>query len=563
MDDEERRSSDSGAAARATTAPSDSEASADFSREDEEAFVKLTFSARQFIAKRSQNHAFRDYYKVGGLVGSGGFGKVYSCIHKASGHERAVKVVPKSDSKANKSVRKEFEFLAQLDHPNLCRAYELFEDEENLFIVTDLYEGGDLFELVREQGPLKEHEAAIVMQQLLSCIHHCHENNVVHRDLKMENILLQRNDFYNLKVIDFGLSKQPKTNKKTFSDVVGSVSYLSPQMLDYEYNLKCDIWALGVVAYVLLCGRFPFEADKKVNVIHNIASGLVHFNHDIFDTYSKGCTKFIRSLLTYKEEDRPNAKEALRHPWLETQTQDSFFRLAVSLKSNIQASLYTMKEYKSNHCKLKQVIGALIAAQFLCQRERIESVFLVLDRGCYGKLSAEALQFAYWEYLQVRFFVTDVEAKIMTNVNVSGSGMVECSEFSAMLALQGRGIIRENESKELVKAVFNYLDIENKGHITPEDLQERLELDLVTCRLLIAEVSKRGIISRDTFFGAVLSNAPFVESTKSMEAALARNMDFVQAQARSWSRSSSELLGKMMGKSSESGQLATSPGSME
>ena len=552
-DDEERRSSDSAAGATATTALSDSEASADFSRADEEAFAQTTFSARQFITKRNRDHVFRDYYIMDELKGSGGFGKVYSCIHKASGHERAVKVVPKSDSKGNKAVRKEFKFLTQLDHPNLCRAYELFEDAENLFIVTDLYEGGDLFELVRKQGPLKEHEAAIVMQQLLSCIHHCHENNIVHRDLKMENILLQKNDFHNLKVIDFGLSKEPKANKKAFSDVVGSVSYLSPQMLEYEYNLKCDIWALGVVAYVLLCGRFPFEARKKVDEIHNIASGLVHFNHSIFDTYSTGCTRFIRSLLAYKEDDRPSAKEALRHPWLEAQTQDTFFRLAASQKSNIQASLYTVKDYRSKHCKLKQAIGALIAAQFLCQRERIESVFVLLDRGCYGKLSAKALQFAFWEYLKTRFFVTDVQENIIQNVNCSGSGMIECSEFAAMLALQGRGIIQENESKELVKAVFNYLDIESKGHITPEDLQERLQMDLLTCRMMIAEVSKRGILTRDTFLGAVLSNKPFVESSKLMEAALARKMDLVQAQARLWSRSSSELLGKMMGKANESG----------
>ena len=267
---------------------------------------------------------------------------------------------------------------------------------------------------------------------------------------------------------------------------VGSPSYLSPQILEYEYNRGCDIWALGVVAYVLLSGHFPFEASKKVNVIHNIASGLVHFNHDIFDTYSKGCTKFIRSLLTYKEEDRPSAREALLHPWLLAQTEESYFRLAVSLKTNIQASLYTMKSYKSSHCKLKQAIGALIAAQFLCQRERTESVFVVLDRRCRGTLTVEDIQSAFWDYLKVRFFTSEVEAEIMPHINCSKLGVVECSEFAAMLALQGRGIVQENESRALVKAVYNYLDSKQKGHITPDDLKEGLGLDLLTCRMMIA-----------------------------------------------------------------------------
>lgn len=171
----------------------------------------------------------------------------------------------------------EINVLRNLDHPNIVKIYEYFEDEKRFYIVTELCSGGELFDFILKEGHVPEKEAAIIMKHVLACVNYCHINKIVHRDLKPENILLEANseNFDDLKIIDFGTSQyfNPQTLSESgdecdidgpgshsqhgLSQVIGTPFYIAPEVLKKNYGSKCDIWSCGVIAYMMLSGTPP------------------------------------------------------------------------------------------------------------------------------------------------------------------------------------------------------------------------------------------------------------------------------------------------------------------
>ena len=153
--------------------------------------------------------------------------------------------------------------LSQIDHPNVMNVFEFWEDKINFFIVTELCTGGELFDRIVESGCFNEQMACSTMKALISAIVYCHKYNIVHRDLKPENLLYESRDANsNLKVIDWGSSRKynpniPMTKSK------GTPYYIAPEVLKGTYNEKCDIWSLGVIMYIMLCGYPPFNGKSK------------------------------------------------------------------------------------------------------------------------------------------------------------------------------------------------------------------------------------------------------------------------------------------------------------
>ena len=151
------------------------------------------FKPKDFVKRVTGN--LKDYYKIGKMLGSGAFGEVHICTRKETGEERAVKVLRKSrmDSIEKKMLFNEIRNLRSIDHPNILKMYEFFEDEKRYYIVTELCKGGELFDEIVDRGKFTEGDACILVRQILSCINYCHKNHIVHRDLKPENILLESN----------------------------------------------------------------------------------------------------------------------------------------------------------------------------------------------------------------------------------------------------------------------------------------------------------------------------------------------------------------------------------
>jgi calcium-dependent protein kinase len=202
-------------------------------------------------------------YQILELLGKGGFGEVKKVIHRLTRDVRAMKIIKKDKCDENylATLTNEIKIMKQLDHPNIVRLYEIYSDSRNIYLITEYLEGGELFDLILKSKHFNENIAAKIMKQLLSAIAYCHSKKIVHRDLKPENLLIVKNNSFEIKVIDFGLSRTFEPNKNMYSRM-GTPFYIAPEVLKKKYNEKCDVWACGVILYILLSGNPPFNGKN-------------------------------------------------------------------------------------------------------------------------------------------------------------------------------------------------------------------------------------------------------------------------------------------------------------
>mmetsp|Transcript_25446 Transcript_25446/g.19193 ORF Transcript_25446/g.19193 Transcript_25446/m.19193 type:complete len:199 (-) Transcript_25446:283-879(-) len=194
--------------------------------------------------------------------------------------------------------------------------YEVFKDKKYMYIVTELVKGGELYDELLNNGRLVEKNAAVLMRELLMAVSYMHKRGVVHRDLKPENILLEENkDFGQIKVIDFGTAAILKEGQK-LEDRIGTPYYIAPEVLDNQYDEKCDLWSCGVIAFQLLTGVKPFNATNDKDVLKQIIAGKIDFGEILWGGVAEEAKDFVQKLLQYDPNARMTALEALEHPFI-------------------------------------------------------------------------------------------------------------------------------------------------------------------------------------------------------------------------------------------------------
>jgi calcium-dependent protein kinase len=214
----------------------------------------------------------RESYDFLRVLGYGKFGVVREGVQLSAssrGISVAIKSIPKKKLKGDLSLfMRELQFLHLLDHPNIIKVYETFEDEKYFHLVMELCTGGDLLERILERGFYSEPEAAEIMRKLLLAVNHMHNSYISHRDLKPENILYAKDE---IKLGDFGISnKFGDAGEMKMTSVVGTPHYVAPEVLSGRYGKECDVWSLGVIMYVLLSGKMPFDAEDVKEVLEQI-----------------------------------------------------------------------------------------------------------------------------------------------------------------------------------------------------------------------------------------------------------------------------------------------------
>ncbi|KAL9232635.1 hypothetical protein vseg_007721 [Gypsophila vaccaria] len=264
------------------------------------------------------------HFEVGEEVGRGHFG--YTCCGKGKkgvfkGLDVAVKVIPKAKMTtaiAIEDVRREVKILRALTgHSNLVQFYEAYEDDENVYVVMELCQGGELLDRILSRGgKYSEEDAKAVMVQILNVVAYCHIQGVVHRDLKPENFLFtSKDDNSPLKAIDFGLSDYVKPDER-LNDIVGSAYYVAPEVLHRSYGTEADMWSIGVIAYILLCGSRPFWARTESGIFRAVLKADPSFDEAPWPSLSPEAKDFVRRLLNKDYRKRLTAAQALSHPWL-------------------------------------------------------------------------------------------------------------------------------------------------------------------------------------------------------------------------------------------------------
>ncbi|XP_075508868.1 CDPK-related kinase 1-like [Primulina tabacum] len=267
---------------------------------------------------------FNSHYELEDEVGRGHFGYTSAAKGKKGsmkGQDVAAKVIPKSKMTtaiAIEDVRREVKILRALTgHKNLVRFYDAYEDEENVYVVMELCEGGELLDkILARGGKYSEEDAKMVMVQILSVVAYCHLQGVVHRDLKPENFLFTSNDEHStLKAIDFGLSDYVKPDER-LNDIVGSAYYVAPEVLHRSYGTEADMWSIGVIAYILLCGSRPFWSRTESGIFRAVLKADPSFDEDPWPSLSSNAIDFVKRLLNKDYRKRLTAAQALCHPWL-------------------------------------------------------------------------------------------------------------------------------------------------------------------------------------------------------------------------------------------------------
>lgn len=407
--------------------------------------MKLTRS--NFISYKRGSIASE--YKISSkALGSGSFGTVKKVLHKKTNQERACKILKKSDQDVDKFFL-EVEILSKLSHPNIMQIYEFYDDNKNFYIISELCKGGELYEMIIKKGFLTEYEAAVIMKQLLSAICYSHKNNVVHRDLKPENILLDdKNDTLLIKLIDWGGARYYQKNKK-MSKLHGTPYYIAPEVLNADYDEKCDIWSAGVILYILLCGYPPFGGDSEEEIMEEVKNGKFDFPEKEWKSVNPHAKELIQKMLTKNPADRITANQCLAHKWFEilnSKNKPSSSEKLISAVSN-------MKVFKKER-KLEQATTAFIVNQIMAKEDRNEmiSMFQKWDKDNDGVLSRDEIFEGYKEIYGEVKALEEVDA-IMEKIDLDGDGTIDYNEF--LVATINRSKMLNDANLE---AAFNMFD---------------------------------------------------------------------------------------------------------
>lgn len=432
------------------------------------------------------------------VLGSGAFGKVFLASSVAdSDFKVAIKVIPKKKIEGEiEQLMDEINILKSLDHPNIIKYYETYENNKYFYIVMEYWAGGELFEVIakkaQKEGCFNESEAADMMTKLLKAINHCHSEGIAHRDIKPENIMITEDG--DLKLIDFGLSKQVKDKK--MKTIVGTPYYIAPEVLKGKYGVKCDIWSLGVIMYILLSGYLPFGGDNAKDVFQKVQNGIYSFDQKEWKKVSPEGIDLIKNMIQTDVKKRYSAEQWLKHKW---------FTVALQLKDNSERDpldeniLKNLMEFKGTSALKKAAMNILVKMLNPKEIRSLRIEFEKIDINNSGNIDASEISNALKATNQ-NIAESEIE-NIINEIDDNGNKQINYSEFIAA-TLNARKYL--NESRLLL--IFKEFDIDDTGFITMDSLKkafEKLEKPLSNSdikKILDAhDDSKDGKISFDEF----------------------------------------------------------------
>ncbi|KAL1809904.1 hypothetical protein ACET3Z_026894 [Daucus carota] len=335
---------------------------------------------------------FGSKYEIEDEVGRGYFS--YTCKAKCKkgkfkGLDVAVKVIPKAKMTtpiAIRDVRREVKILRALTgHHNIVEFYEAYEDHTNVYVVMELCEGGDLLDRILSRGgKYTEDDAKAVMIQILNVVAFCHLQGVVHRDLKPENFLLKlKDEDSQLKAIDFGLSDYVKPDEK-LNDIVGTTYYVAPEVLHRSYSTEADVWNIGVISYILLCGSRPFWARTQSGIFRDVLKADLSFDEPSWTSVSSEAKDFVKRLLNKDPRKRMTAAQALCHSWIKN-SHDIKFPLDILV-------LKLMRVYMRSSPLRKAALRALSKTLTVDELFYLKKQFVLLGPNKNGAISLESIK---------------------------------------------------------------------------------------------------------------------------------------------------------------------------
>ena len=482
---------------------------------------------RNFITK-SEKNVFDIYEKICEL-GNGAFGTVYKVKRKNSGFNqiiRALKEISKEKMQNNEEsgleLKNEIEILKNIDHPNIMKIYEFFEDDNNIYLINEFCGGGDVASLHDKYGEFPEFLLKFVMSQVFLAISFLHSNKVVHGDIKRENIAFvydgkykTKEEFerffskifkdkeiqneinevggmdnlseeaqnivkelcnYEIKILDFGSAKMKKRDKinKKLTGIVGTAYYCSPEVVKEKYDFESDEWACGVMMYILLSNVAPFPGDNEEEIFDNILSKEINVDIPELKSISNNCKDLIKKLCNKNPKQRIKSEEALNHPFFKTGINFSnllkgiYVENTKELKKIFRNKNSNLFRKKFTNSKFKEMVIAYIGLNFpdKVEAQKARKIFLEISGGNKHFLITKETFVSRFEKALKNLTKEEIE-NLFDSLDQNETGNIEYEEL--IRALSDRDKLLSN--KNLGEA-FKFFDKDNNGFITWNEIAE-------------------------------------------------------------------------------------------
>ncbi|KAG2489663.1 hypothetical protein HYH03_011775 [Edaphochlamys debaryana] len=447
-------------------------------------------------------------FVLGRVLGKGQFGTVRQVTERATGARYACKSIAKRrlcTATDVEDVRREVQIMHHLSgHPNIVQLKDVYEDRGYVHMVEELCTGGELFDSILERGKYSERDAAGVFRSIAAVIAHCHNMGVMHRDIKPENFLLSAGGTGGSSVVkgtDFGLScffSEGQSHK----EVVGSALYVAPEVLRKRYDKRADVWSLGVLLYILLCGEPPFYAETERAIFQAILTHDLDFSSEPWPSISGAAKDVIRRMLDRNVATRISAADVLQHEWVRVDGS--------AAEAPLQHEVLVRLQNFAALNKLQQEALKVIATH-LPENEisGLKALFQEMDADGSGSITVEELR----EALRKKGTKIPQEEleRIMAQADISGDGTLDYEEFLAATMN-----LAKLEHEEHLYMAFRFFDADDSGFITMDELHAALHR--VCSREEIEELMRQA----DTSGDGRIDYEEFCDLMRSGNSALAR-----------------------------------------
>lgn len=429
--------------------------------------VRSHFDLKAFMPERVNAEISARYDINAREIGSGGYGKVFVAKDKKMKNRMvAIKKVTIVDDERKKAFKQEVLIMKELDHPNICKLLETYEQGRHMFFVMEFCGGGELFDRIADRGMIDEKTTADIIRQAASALKYAHNRGIAHRDMKPENIVFCNKDVKDnsIKVIDWGLGFY--FGLARMRSKVGSLTYAAPEVLEARdvdgYTSACDLWSLGVVTYVMLCGKPPFWGNLQEQ-LRRMKKESFPMSDATWSATSKEAKELIRALLKNDPKDRLSLDKVLASPWLKNPAQ--------KIDSNISRQVLSNMRQFSNTSQFFSLCVASVARQLDHRSLRdVHRVFCEMDTNGDGVLSLEEVRIGFEQMFgsdsdQMR----DLE-NMFARLDLDGSGTIDYTEFCAA----GIGE-RMSTEEHVLWAAFKAFDVnDDDGCITKDEIKKVL-----------------------------------------------------------------------------------------
>ena len=446
------------------------------------------------------------YYKKIKDLGSGSYGSVYKAKNIIMENTVAIKMIEKVQENMidDMEIKNEINILKTLSHPNIVKIYEFFDTPLYYYLVTEYCKKGELFAYIT--NVYNERQLAILFYQVFSGLCYLHEKKILHRDLKLENLMISEiekevvtgEEYFWIKIIDFGTAKIFEKNK-TEKAVIGSSYYIAPEVLKQKYNEKCDTWSVGVILYMTLVGVAPFDGKTDDDIIKRIKIGKYNKTTERFVKHSEEVKDLVSKLLEKNIEKRLSAKEALNHPWFQKFGGRNLF---CNFKpEDIKPYIENLFHYKYNS-KLQELVIAFLVHNLSNNDETliILKMFRYFNISGDCKLTKLELTQGLYSY-KGKEEVDELVDIIFNRLDGDNNGYIEYEEF-IRACIDKKTLM----TKEKLKFAFRFLDKDNTKTLNAQKIlksflaEPNKELEAVF-NITLKEVDKDsdGIINFNEF----------------------------------------------------------------